>query len=173
MPLTTVRKLTLGVTAAALAAASASASAFTKPPFPRIGGINIGSPMNFNDSTYQAQLAKQHIMILGNYPGIAPGGQSMNAAVQGIKAKNPNALVFLYSILDSVITGSGTDAYNTQRAKIDSMKWWVYTSSAMTSPAMEPQEPNFAEINVTSWAPKDSSGMNAVDWIANYFTNTY
>ena len=39
-------------------AASAAASAWTPPSFPRIGGIQIGSPFNYDNPNYQAQLAK-------------------------------------------------------------------------------------------------------------------
>ncbi len=54
--------------AAALAvlAASATASAWTPPDFPRVGGVQIGSPFNYNDPTYQAQLARQSVMVLAD-----------------------------------------------------------------------------------------------------------
>jgi len=67
-----LRKLSLAVAAAAALATGASAFAFTKPAFPRIGGVNIGSPFNYNDATYQANLARQQLMILNYYPGFAP-----------------------------------------------------------------------------------------------------
>jgi len=66
----------VAATVAALALSSV-ASAFDPPPFPRVGGIQIGSPFNYNDPTYQASLARQNIMILADYPTMAPGGIGM------------------------------------------------------------------------------------------------
>jgi hypothetical protein len=159
-------------TAAALAiAACGAASAFTKPPFPRIGGIQIGSPFNFNDPAYQASLARQHVMILGNYPGLAPGGQPLNSAVQAIKAKNPNALVFLYAISDSLLM-NGPDANDALRAKINSMKWWLYSDAALKQP-VETGNAGFYEINITPYTPTDAQGNTAIDWITKFFVDNY
>ncbi len=173
MSLTTIRKYLLTAATATLIGTSATAMAFTKPPFPRVGGINIGAPMNFNDPTYQAQLARQSVMILGNYPGIAPGGQSINTAVQAIKAKNPNAVIFLYAMLDAVTVANVQDAYSAQRNQINSMKWWVYTNTSFTTPELQPDDTAFAEVNITSWAPKDSQGNLPVDWMTKYFVANY
>ena len=172
MPLTNIRKLYLTASAAALLVVCASASAFTKPGFPRIAGIDIGSPMSYNDPTYQAGLAKQNLSILGNYPGLAPGGQSLNTAVQAIKAKNPNTLVFLYAMLDTIPV-SGTDAFSTMRNKLNSMNWWLYSDAAESNIVLTPSNASFGEINITQWTPKDSSGYDAVDWITRYFVSTY
>ncbi len=173
MPVTHIRKLQAAAVAATLLLVGAHASAFTKPQFPRIAGIDIGAPMNFDDPTYQAQLAKQSVTILGNYPGLAPGGQPLNTAVQAIKAKNPNTLVFVYAMLDSLGVAQANDAFNTMRSKITSMKWWLYSDKALTANVLTPQDASFGEINITKNTPADSSGNNAVDWITRYFVSTY
>ncbi len=173
MPLTHIRKLYVAVAAAALLVAGASASAFTKPPFPRIAGIDIGSPMNFDDTTYQAQLAKQNLSILGMYPGLSPGGQPLNTSIQAIKAKNPNTLIFLYAMLDSLGLAATNDSYATLRTKVTSMKWWLYSDQALTLNVLTPTDSSFGEINLTSYTPADSSGNDAVDWITRYFASTY
>src|SRR5581483_7973652 len=72
-----LRNLALSVVTATALGVCGAAAAFTKPDFPRIAGVQVGSPFNFNDATYQANLAKQSVIILGNYPGLQPGG-SMN-----------------------------------------------------------------------------------------------
>lgn len=167
----TIRKLCLAATAALALTAATGATAFTKPAFPRVGGIQIGSPFNFNDAGYQADLARQDVMILGNYPGIAPGGQPMNTWVQAIKAKNPNALVFLYSISDSLAL-NGPDAFNPVRDKFNQMKWWLYSDKALTQ-TVPTVNPTFDEVNISQFAPRDSNGDNAIDWITKYFANTY
>src|SRR5215469_15112695 len=111
-----IRRLSTAFAAAAALALSAGAFAFTPPPFPRIGGIQIGGPKDYNDPAYQAQLARQSVSILGYAPGYSPGGESMETIVQQIKARNPNALVFLYVDIDG-LTPSGIDAESPLRDK--------------------------------------------------------
>lgn len=168
-----VKKLSICALASAALLAGV-ASAFTKPAFPRIGGIQIGSPMNFNDATYQANLARQNVMILGMYPGLAPGGQSINSIVQAIKAKNPNALVFLYANLDSLQSSvAATDSYSALRSKITAMKWWLYSDKSLTKLVPTPANNTFDEINITQFTPTDSQGNTAADWITRYLVSTY
>jgi hypothetical protein len=166
----------VSVLVAAVAAgtlASAAALAYQKPPFPRTGGVNIGTPFNYNDSSYQASLAKQNLTIINSYPGIAPGGQSMQSAVSGIKAKNPNILVFLYVNTNELVDNGASDAWNTFRSKLNSMKWWLYSDSGLTSKVPSAYAAGYSSINHTLFTPKDSSGADAVDWITNFFVNTY
>jgi hypothetical protein len=173
MPVTNIRKLYVALAAAALLVAGASASAFTKPPFPRIAGIDIGAPMNFDDPTYQAQLARQNLTILGMYPGLSPGGKPLNVSLQAIKAKNPNTLIFLYAMLDSLGVAQVSDSYADLRSKVTAMKWWLYSDKALTANVLTPTDASFGEINITKYTPADSQGYNAVDWITRYFASTY
>jgi hypothetical protein len=168
-----IRKLSVAFAAAALALACATASAFTKPPFPRIAGIQIGSPFNYDDATYQASLAKQSVTVLGMYPGLAPGG-SLNTQIQAIKAKNPNALIFLYTNANELGPASSSgDAYASYRAKLDSMKWWAYSDGSLTTPVASAFGTGFLETNQTLFTPKDSNGDTAVEWIAKFYVNSY
>src|SRR6185436_9281652 len=106
-----MRQLLVSVCTVGLALAGAQAFAYTDPPFPRVGGINMGTPYNYDDPAYQAALAKLDVMIL---------------------KINPNALVFVYvnsnELGEPSALGSGT-AWDTYRGKLDSMKWWLYTSA--------------------------------------------
>jgi hypothetical protein len=167
-----LRKLLQAATAVAALAACASAAAFTKPAFPRVGGVNIGAPFNYSDPTYQANLAKQQVMILGYYPGLMPGGKTIEAAVQAIKAKNPNALVFLYTNSNELqYLSSG--AWLTYQQKLDSMKWWLYSDAAMKNKVPSTFGPGFYIINNTLATPKDANGDDAVDWITKFYVNNY
>ncbi len=172
---TTVKKLSVCFAAATALAACSVAAAFTKPAFPRVGGIQIGGPMNYNDPNYQASLAKQDVMILGMYPGLAPGGQSMNSVVQGIKAKNANALVFLYINSDDVPAASSasSDSYATVRAKVNTMKWWLYSDKALTAAVASSFDGNARALNNTLYTPRDANGDTAVEWLTKYYVNTY
>jgi hypothetical protein len=170
-----MKKLSVCLTAATALAACAAAAAFTKPDFPRVGGIQIGSPMNYNDANYQANLAKQSVMILGMYPGLKPGGLSMNSVVQGIKAKNSNALVFLYVATDDVPVASSasSDAYASIRSKVDSMKWWLYSDKSLSAAVPSWFDSKAKTVNNSIYTPKDSNGDNGIDWITKYYVSNY
>jgi len=167
-----LRSLALSVVAATSLGMCAAATAFTKPDFPRIAGVQVGSPFNFNDATYQANLAKQSVIILGNYPGLQPGG-SMNNDVLAIKAKNPNALVFLYAELDAQDPLQTSGAWSTFVNKMNSMKWWLYNDKTLTTMVQNVGTTTFHTINNTLYAPKDSNGDGSVDWMTKYYVNTY
>jgi hypothetical protein len=160
---------------AALAAGTA-AFAWTPPNFPRVGGIQIGSPFNYDNAAYQEQLAKQSVMVLNNYPGMTPDGVSMQTALTQIKQRNPNALIFTYVNAnqlraDQSLTSTSWGPYRTQ---INNMKWWLYSDKSMTqyvNAGFGTAGDN--EINFTLFTPKDSSGNTAIDWMTRFFVNTY
>ena len=167
------RKLSVAVAAAALAIVCSGASAFTKPQFPRIAGIQIGSPFNYNDASYQASLAKQNLMILGMYSGLAPGGLPLNTSLQAIKARNPNALIFLYSQTDDGNPTETTGAWSTFVTKMTSAGWWLYQDRSLTAKVASIGATGDYTINSTLFAPKDSSGSLAIDWIAKFYHDNY
>jgi hypothetical protein len=151
---------------AALLATTTSAFAFDSPPFPRVAGIEVGTPQNFNDPNYQAQLAHYSVVVLGMYPGYNPGGQSMQSVAQGIKSHNPNALVFLYVNENELQSSS---AWDTVRGKLDANRWWLYDGKGniVTSSFGWPS------INNTHFTAPDSDGLNSVHWLTKYFYDTY
>ena len=50
--------------AAATLLLAISASAADSPPFPRLAGVNIGGPHDYDDPAYQAKLAKLNLSLL-------------------------------------------------------------------------------------------------------------
>ena len=54
-------------TAALLLALCASAA--DKPPFPRLAGVNNGSPHNYDDPAYQKQLARLDFSVIAIWVG--------------------------------------------------------------------------------------------------------
>jgi hypothetical protein len=172
-----LRNLLLHKWPASLAAVAAlttcaAAQAFTPPPFPRIGGIQIGEPYNYNDPTYEAQLAKQSVMILNYYTGMTVNGESMDSVVKAIKAINPNALVFLYTQSDYQNPNGAADAWTAYRNQLNSMKWWLYPNTSDTSP-VPVQSGNWYTVNNSVYTPKDSSGDDAIDYITKYYVSNY
>jgi Hypothetical glycosyl hydrolase family 15 len=176
MLLDPIRKGTLIAAATFALAASTTSFAWNPPNFPRVGGVQIGSPFNYQDPTYEANLAKQSIMVLADYPTMAPGGMSMQQAVSNIKAKNPNALVFTYVNANQLRSDQalGTTSWGPYRATINSMKWWLYSDKSLTqfvNSGFGTAGDN--AINMTLFTPKDSSGNTAIDWMTRFFVNTY
>jgi hypothetical protein len=61
------------------------ASAADSPPFPRLAGVNNGSPHNYQDPAYQAKLAKLNWSLLGIWVGWgASSDTTMEQAVRAI-----------------------------------------------------------------------------------------
>lgn len=152
-------------------AVCASAFAFTPPSFPRIAGIQISAPFDYNDPTFEAQAAKQAITVLNYWPGMTPGGASMESVVQGIKAINPNALVFLYVDSDEQFTDPTNSAWATLINKINQMQWWLYTSTSFSTPVASFYGNGGMTINNTPYTPKDSDGDDAIDYITKYLVS--
>jgi Hypothetical glycosyl hydrolase family 15 len=168
------RQCLTAVAAVAALATSASALAFTPPPFPRIGGIENSSPFDYNDPTYQANLAKLDIMLLAYWPGMAPGGESMESVVEAIKAINPNALIFLYTDMDEGYTsGDSSVAFAPEISELNAMKWWLYTDTSDANPVPSFWGTGGFTINSTPYTPKDSNGEDSVDWLAHWFVSNY
>ena len=168
-----LRKWPAALAAAAALAACAAARAFTPPPFPRIGGIQIGTPYDYNDPAYQAALARQSEMILGYYPGLSPGGRSFESDVQAIKALNPTALVFLYVNSDEQQIDAAGNADASLINQLNSMKWWLYTGSTFADPVLSFFGNGGYTINNTPYTPKDAQGDDSIDYITKWFVSNY
>ena len=153
---------------ASLATSGAMAAALT---FPRVGGINMGSPYNYADPTYQAALGKLDVMILKTYPGRT----SWNPQIQAIKAINPNALVFFYVNANERDTRSqnNTGGWAPYIQKLNSMKWWLYPSGTSGTPVTSAYGASYAAINVAPFTKRDSSGLNAIEWITKFYVDQY
>ena len=163
----------LALAAVAALATCGSALAFTPPPFPRIGGIQISPPFNYNDPAYEAELAKQSVMVLNYYPGMTLGGQSMNSVVDAIKAINPNALVFLYTQSDYQNPYGSADAWSAYRQQLNSMKWWLYPNDSSGSPVATQNSTSWYTVNNSPYTPKDSAGDDSIDYITRFYAKNY
>jgi Hypothetical glycosyl hydrolase family 15 len=176
MFLDSLKKGLLTAATVAAIASSANAVAWTAPDFPRVGGIQIGSPFNYNDATYQAQLARQSISILADYPTLAPGGMSMQAIATRIKAINPNSLVFVYTNANQLRADQalGTASWGAYRAEINNMKWWLYADKSLSQLVNSGfGDANNWAINTTLFTPKDKNGNTWMDWMTRFYVTTY
>ena len=167
-----IRRFSAAFAAVAALGISASAFAFTPPPFPRLAGLDNGGQADYNDPAYQAALAKLSIMILEYWPGLAPGGESMDGIVEAIKAKNPNALVFLYANADGEYSSKG-DSRSSLRDEINAMKWWLYSGSGYTDPVPSFYGRGEYTINNSLHTRKNAAGDDSIHFIAKWFVNNY
>lgn len=145
--------------------------AFTQPPFPRLATVNFSSPQNYDSPAFEAQLAKYNIAMLSVYPGwIGAGGKTMNQSVQGIKAINPQELVFLYISNNEIPNNDAAMSAVTE--KVNSMHWWLYPSGTSGSPVPSAFS-GTTEVNNTLFTHPDSNGDNWVSWYAKWAAQTY
>jgi hypothetical protein len=137
------------------------------PPFPRLGGIEISSPFNYNTSAYEAAMARQSISIITDYPGFASTVESAATAIHGL---NQNSLVFAY-VSDNYMDTGGKATWTGFKSKIDSMKWYLYSSGQIGSPVVTSDTNQWPVINNTPYTPKDSSGYDSVQWMTHFFVD--
>jgi hypothetical protein len=162
------------VAAIAALGSCASAFAFNPPPFPRIAGVQYGSPFDYSDASYLSQIEKQSITILQYWPGMEAGNQSMRSIVQAIKSANPNELVFLYTLTDEGWTsGDNSVARAAETGQLNSMRWWLYTGTSYTNAVGSFYGDGGYTINNTPYTPKDAQGDDSIDWLTKWFVNTY
>jgi hypothetical protein len=150
------------------------------PDFPRLAGVLIGNPKNYEDPTYQAQIARLQVALINAGPGWkgwSGAGSNLEKVVAQLKAVNPEIRVFQYTILEQLGVEQGaTGAYQEAYAKINAMNWWVYNSGTSGARALSTWQGSggpFYEINLTQYAPVDSSGDRWTDWFAKWVKRTY
>ena len=139
--------------------------------FPRLGGILIGSPQDYWDPAYQANIAKLDVAILSVYPGWGSSrGTDMIRTVQRIKQLNPKTRIFLYVIMESSLKPASA-AWVPLEQKLDSAKWWLYSSGS--SLVLSDYGRNTYIMNITQFAPTDSEGLRLNTWFARYVAKEF
>jgi|GEM_PF-1216146 len=152
-----------------LSAASPSSDAF-----PRLAGMLIGSPHNYDQSSYQQQIAKLDLAILGMY-NLWSSGASMTAAqaVSAIKGYNPNILLGNYTIMTETIKNGTVDpATQYKRDKLNSEvgpngigDWWAY-DAAGNHTDWSGGVYNIWDVNISLQTTPDVNGDRWPQWTA-------
>lgn len=116
--------------------ASESGGTVTAIPFPRLGGMLIGNPQDYDRPAYQHQVAKLDLAVLGMYEGWNHGGETPARAVKEIKALNPKIRLGNYTIMTEVSHDKSDTATAYLRAKLSSGvgpggvgDWWAYDAA--------------------------------------------
>jgi hypothetical protein len=104
--------------------------------FPLLGGMLIGSPHNYNNSSYRLEVAKLDLAILGMYNGWNGGASAMATSVNAIKAINPDILLGNYTIMTEVPTARSNSATTVRWDKLTNQvgpngvgNWWAYNAA--------------------------------------------
>lgn len=145
--------------------------------FPRLLGMNIGAK-NYDNPSYQRDLARLDVVILGFYRGWNPGsGYAANSTlaiqktVQVIKAINPKILVGNYTILNEAYDNPNDTATLDLRDKLNATNWWLRNAAGQrvqwtTAYAAW-------DINYSAWAKPDANGQRWPQWLAERDFNAY
>lgn len=144
---------------AALANIQAAVAQSTSAPFPRLGGYLIGASYvesAFATPSYQQQVAKLGVAIIGTYPGWSSGGFDNQTAAAAVKAINPNIVLTLYSIPEEVPTSPG--AYAPAWSLANTPNQWLRT--AWPSGSIVQHASGYDEANMTTSSAKNASGLN-------------
>lgn len=142
--------------------------------YPLLAGMLIGDPHNYQDTTYQQQIAKLDLAILGIYDGWSGNGSGVtpSQAVSAIKAYNPNILLGNYTIMTEVPTSSSDTATQDLRAKLSSEQgpngigdWWAYDSAGNHTDWSGGTYPVW-DTNLTLQTTPDGNGDRWPQWLA-------
>ncbi len=146
-----------------------------KRTFPRIGGIYIGGPRDFDQPALQQALARHDLVILGMYTEFNKGGKSPAELLKEIKARNPALVVGNYTcvmesywqpadqikeIAAKLFGGRGP----AQAAPGSPNDWWVRNSAGVA--VGESQQTRMT--NVTFFVQPDADGLRYPQWYAGY-----
>jgi hypothetical protein len=144
--------------------------------YPRLAGVNMGGPHNYDDPAYQAKLAKLDMSVLNMWPGWeTTRSMTMDQVVRNIKALNPKSKVFLYHIsMEVADDNASTESY---RAYVDKNKWWAYPANLSGSRILSTfgarEDKPVHVINTTLHTSKDSNGYQFWQWDARWTVNTF
>jgi hypothetical protein len=151
---------------------AAAAATFTPPPFPRLGGVLIGSPFNYDDAQYASQIARLDLAILSVWPGwTGSNGMSVQQAVSAIKSRNPNEIITLYmNIME--LQQPVNAAWTPVQTQLNNNGWWLYASGPSGSHVSSGTGYGY-EINTTAFTTPNSSGQRYIDWRAAWQVQTF
>lgn len=131
--------------------------------FPRLLGMNIGEK-HYHDPTYQEELARLDIVVLGFYRGWGSRPEATRQVVLNLKRRNPNILVGQYSVLNELRDVHNDVALEDSRRKVNSHDWWLRNRSGER--VQWTSQYHAWEVNFTAFAPPDAAGKRYPEWLA-------
>ncbi|MED5619600.1 putative glycoside hydrolase [Ideonella sp. BN130291] len=98
------------------------------------------------------------------------GVSAMQATINGLRAVNPNVKLAQYVVLNELYGTAtpNTDTYS-QVTQVNAANWWV--RDAAGNRVQWTNQFGAYEVNLTNWAPTDSTGKRWPQWKAEYDTS--
>jgi hypothetical protein len=148
--------------------ASGHVAAVAEPGFPRLLGMNIGEK-HYDDPSYQAQLARLDIVILGFYRGWGDRGegnheQPMREVVRSLKRLHPGMMVGQYTLLNEANDDNNNTADNDKQQALRRHDWWL--KKADGARVQWSSRYDAWDINITGWTEPDEQGDRYPQWLA-------
>lgn len=149
-----------------------TAQAHAEIGFPRLAGMLIGDPHNYDDPAYQAQIARLDVAVLGVYPGWSGGGKSPAQAVAEIKALNPAILLANYTVMTEVGRDRSDPAQAPLRRQLKTGvgpggvgDWWAYDAKGRHTDWSGGSYGAW-DTNLTLLTTPDEDGEHWPQWLA-------
>jgi hypothetical protein len=156
------------LTVAAFAQINVAAAQSSSPPFPRLGAYLIGGSVqsSFGTTSYQQQVAKLGVAVIGTYPGWSSGGFNMQSAAAAVKAINPNIKLLPYTNLMELEPGVGSSGspYSPIYNAANAANWFLRVTSPGGS-ITDADGLNQIGLNQTTFT-NVVSGQNYLQWRA-------
>lgn len=146
--------------------------ASAKDGFPRLLGMNIGEK-HYDDPSYQKQLARLDIVILGFYRGWGDGNaeQPMREVVRTLKRLHPGMMVGQYTLLNEANDDNNNTADNDKQHKLRRHDWWLRKADGAR--VRWTGQYGAWDINITDWTRPDEHGERYPQWLARRDFNVF
>lgn len=138
--------------------------------YPRLIGMNIGKK-HYHDSTYQQELAKLDIVVLGFYRSWGGEAMAMRQVVKNLKKLNPGILVGQYSVMNELRDIANDKAKEDIRKKVNDANWWLRNQKGER--VQWSDKYNASEVNFMALAKPDAKGKRYPQWLAERDYHVY
>ncbi|MCU7878588.1 MAG: putative glycoside hydrolase family 15 protein [Candidatus Thiodiazotropha sp. (ex Lucinoma borealis)] len=138
--------------------------------YPRLIGMNIGKK-HYHDSTYQQELAKLDIVVLGFYRSWGGEAMAMRQVVKNLKKLNPGILVGQYSVMNELRDIANDKAKEDIRKKVNDANWWLRNQKGER--VQWTAKYNASEVNFMALAKPDAKGKRYPQWLAERDYHVY
>jgi hypothetical protein len=135
-------------------------------PFPRTMGVSLANK-NYDDVTMQRKLAALDVLVVGFYKNWRgdPTGMAMRAAVQQMRALNPQLLIAQYSLLDQQSPDTTDDTSGDIAQKLNDTNWWLRNAAGQMVQTSVMY--NDWAVNISQSVAPDAKGQRFPEWYAD------
>jgi hypothetical protein len=156
------------------AATADDAAGFEPHDFPRLMGMNIARPVDYDKPACQQALSRMDIAILGfwtDWHKSKPGITERDVVVQ-LKQRNPRLLVGQYTVLnESKDADEPKNSAPDISRKLDSENWWLRDASGRRVRWTERYRA--WDINISEWMQPDEDGLRYPQWLARRYHRVF